>query len=790
MMWRNGRLNRHILFLLLFLLPAGVLSADIRNLKCTITTPTDFNKTYNNNQEITLSATWQGDTSPYAATFKANGAAIGTSNTDGTTTTFTVSAASLKEGNNTFSVSVIETSVPNATSSGDETANGTIEIDRSPPNLTLTVTSGNIVSPNQGTNEVILQFTSSEGLGEQPQFTVSPGGIPVPTPVGTPNPPFSSGQYKITVPNGTSGGTYVVTVTGRDNTEPASGRNSGTAQASFIVDAAADGAPTISSVSPPSPCRSQNIVLSGSLPVETGAQRVEVLEGTAVKGSTSVSAHADTWTITLTDVAEGTHKYTARRIDPLGNVSVTGTELTVVVDRTAPTVPMLASFPRPVNQSKVTVTGQAVTDEPHGSRPLKVLLFRDGSQIASTTVGTDGRFSTDINLEPGQNVILARAADTTWLTSTDNSGNLSDFSQGIVITLDQAKPTIVSGGLVISSGNGAGGTLLRPAEPSVPIAPPSPPVPPSLTPATPPVLQVSGAVGAASALDDGSQASGDTVSASAVITASATEEATDTFALEADSTIQEEPEEVIEAASIAGIAPPIGKEVPGPLAVRLPLDSLADRSPGSVQAWVVCRQLGAMGAGGFFPLNRTDAALEAVIPMPGALAYQIVLKDAAGNVTVLPSEGEFLRQNRRCETLLISEQGTMWNTVAPWVDEWPVAPLGMPSLTRLLAYRRLQVPPALAENVRNLLAAAGKSDVVEIVSPDTPAVSMTGYMLDLRLLREGCLPVERLDLLRQEVVNLVVPAFLLPAPESLPDQPEYKSLREAIQFRHLHEKPR
>ncbi len=789
MIWRNGRMIRRGLVIVLFLMLAGALSADIRNLKCTVTTPTDLNKTYNNNQEITLSATWQGDTSPYAATFKANGAAIGTSNTDGTTTTLSLSAAGVKEGDNTFSVSVIETSVPNATSSGDETANGTIKVDRTPPTLTLTVTSGNIVSPNQGTNEVILQFTSSEGLGEQPQFTVSPGAIPAPTPVGTPSPPFSSGQYKITVPNGTSGGTYVVSVTGRDNTEPASGRNSSTAQTSFVVDAAADGAPTISSVSPPSPCRSQNVVLTGSLPVETGAQRVEVLEGGAVKGTTSVSANADTWTITLTDVTEGTHKYSARRIDPLGNVSGTGTELAVVVDRTSPTVPTLASFTRPVNKSKVTVTGQAVTDAPHESRPLKVLLFRDGSQIASTTAGTDGRFSVDIDLEPGQNVILARAADTTWLTSTDSSGNLSDFSKGTVITLDQSGPTIVAGGIVISSGNGGGGTFLRPVEPSVPISPPVPPSAPPMTAAAPPVLQVPGAVGVASVAADAPSSPGDPATSAAVLNASATEDADGPFDLEADTTLAEEPEEVIETASVGGLAPPIGKDVPGPLAVRLPLAALADRSPGSVQGWVVCRQLGAMGAGGFFPLERAEDALEAVIPIPGVLAYRIMLKDAAGNVTVLPSEGEFLRQNRRCETLLVSDQGTMWNT-APWVDEWPVDPLGMPPLSRILAYRRLQVPPSQAEEMRNLLAAAGKNDVVEIVSLGAPAVSMNGYMLDLRLLREGRLPFERLDLLRREIVNLVVPTYLLPAPESLPDQPEFKSLREAIQFRHLHEKPR
>ncbi|HNV71361.1 MAG TPA: hypothetical protein PKO06_16785, partial [Candidatus Ozemobacteraceae bacterium] len=342
MRYRSGRFSL-LLWCLMAIVPAVSVWADISNLACTVTTPTDFSKNYNNNQEISLSATWQGDTSPYAATFKANGASIGTSNTDGTTTTFSLSAASLREGDNTFSVSVIETSVPGATSSGDENANGTVTIDRTPPTLTLTVTSGNIVSPNTGTNEVMLQFTSSEGLGEQPQFTISPGAIGAPTPVGTPSPPFNSGQYRITVPNGTSGGTYVVTVTGRDNTEPASGRNVGTAQTSFVVDAAADGVPTINSANPPSPCRSQNVVLSGSLPVETGAQRVEVLEGSAVKATTSVAANTDSWTVTLTDVPEGSHKYSARRIDPLGNVSGTGAELTVIVDRTAPTVPSLAS---------------------------------------------------------------------------------------------------------------------------------------------------------------------------------------------------------------------------------------------------------------------------------------------------------------------------------------------------------------------------------------------------------------------------------------------------------------
>ncbi|HNV72699.1 MAG TPA: hypothetical protein PKO06_23520, partial [Candidatus Ozemobacteraceae bacterium] len=164
--------------------------------------------------------------------------------------------------------------------------------------------------------------------------------------------------------------------------------------------------------------------------------------------------------------------------------------------------------------------------------------------------------------------------------------------------------------------------------------------------------------------------------------------------------------------------------------------------------------------------------------------------DVAGNLSVYPIDGEFLRQNRRCETLRLSEFGTTWGPRVPWVDEWPVEPLGLPPLERLLAYRRIQVPATLVEDIVGRLREAGMEDTVQVVGMETPAVQMGSYLQDLRLMREGHLPMQRVDLLRQDIVNLVVPTYLLPVPESLPDQPEFRELREAIQFRLLHEKPR
>lgn len=426
--------------------------AGVTGVTCSVTSPDDLGKTYNAGQRVTLHAAWTGDTPPFGATFKTGGSAIGTVNTSEAQADFTLSAAALGEGDNNFTVSIIETAVPNSTGSPDAPANGAVKIDRTAPVMTVSVVSGAVVSPQTGYNEVVVQVTSGESLGEAPKLTISPGtwGAPVPeTPEAA---PYTSGRYKITVPTGMTPGVYTVRVSGKDATEPATSRNEGTAQTAFTVDAAADGIVAIHQSMPISPSRSESLTLQGSAPAESQLQKIEVLDGSTVVGTAQLAAGADTWSVALAPVAEGTHQYTARRVDPLGNVSAPGSPFTVIVDRTVPGRPAIDPPKTPVNTTHVRITGRGATDSPHGSGPVKITLRRESTIIGSGIANADGTFSIDnVKLEPGSNLILAQAADTTWDSSGASVGNTSEFSAAVTIVLDQTAPVVVSGGVVVSS---------------------------------------------------------------------------------------------------------------------------------------------------------------------------------------------------------------------------------------------------------------------------------------------------------------------------------------------------
>ncbi|MFZ2955862.1 MAG: hypothetical protein WA705_03065 [Candidatus Ozemobacteraceae bacterium] len=435
----------------LLIVPPRLVAA-VHNPTCVITSPTDLTKSVNSGQIITLSATWLGDTPPFAAVFKTGTAALGTINTLQPSAAFSMSAASLGGGAKNFSVNILETAVPNGEPSGDTPAPGTVTIDQTPPSVALSVVSGSVVSPATGFNEVIVQFTSSEALGEAPKFTVSPGTWPAPSPVSPESEPFSSNQYKITVPAGTAAGMYTVRAIARDNTEPAATRNEGANQTAFSVDTSADGTPTILSCKPPSPSRIDSVLLSGSVTQETAAQKVEILDGTSIVSTIIIAPAAETWTASINSLTEGAHKFSARRIDPLGNTSPAGAEFPVSIDLTPPARPILDSIQSPVNTSKMRISGTGVVDPPHFSIPLRMELTRGGTLIASAVANADGSFAfLDVPLVSGNNMLIAQAFDAAHDGTTADRGNASNFSDPVFVKVDQSPPVIISGGGIIIS---------------------------------------------------------------------------------------------------------------------------------------------------------------------------------------------------------------------------------------------------------------------------------------------------------------------------------------------------
>jgi len=703
---------------------------------CTITAPDDLGKGYNAGQKITLHAAWTGDTPPFGATFKTGGSGIGTVNTSETQADFTLSAAALGEGDNNFTVSVIETAVPNSPGSPDAPANRPVRIDRTAPVLTLSVVSGAVVSPQAGHNEVVVQLSSGEALGETPKFSILPGAWGSPVPETPETAPYTSGRYKITVPAGTTPGVYTIRVSGKDATEPAATRNEGSAQTAFTVDAAADGIVEINTSVPVSPSRSESLTLQGTLPVESQPQKIEVLDGSTVVGTAQLAAGADTWSVALAPVAEGTHQYTARRVDPLGNVSAPGAPFTVVVDRTAPGRPVIDSPKTPVNTTHVRITGRGATDAPHDSGPVKITLRRESTLIGSGTANADGTFTIDnVKLEPGSNLILAQAADTTWDSSGSSAGNSSEFSAAVTIVLDQTAPVVVPGGVVVSS----------PALAVAPVVSPGIDLMQSNVQDTPPELAAGG----------------------------------------------------VAADSRQGGVPPSRfiPPLPGDGAdhrLLLPLAAISDRSPDRVSVWLSYRRFDESPTTSHLcALTLGGRGFETSLPAPGSgLFYRFQLVDPAGNVSWLPATGEFCHRPVRSELLRCVEQARAWE-MSTEADEWPVSALGLPPRERLAAYRAVEAPATLQSAIAALIDALPEATKPRLMLPAAGAsvVGDTSWKADLEAVKCGNaddLPAARAELLIRDILDGNISDDMLPSPEDVAGSGAAKRIAEAIRFRRLH----
>jgi len=761
-----NRINLSIktaLVLIFLFFNAAIAQADIKDVTCVFVTPPPADlatKKYNNGQAITLSATWTSDSKPFAATFKANSITIGTENTSNNEAKYNHSASGLPEGSNNFSVSITETSVVGGQSSPDTSAQGALTVDRTAPSITVAVVVGAVVGPN---GDVEFTVTSNEALGVAPEFSIFPGTWANPTAVYADS-PYLNTRYKITVPADTAAGAYTIKATCRDNTEPADARNTSTGQAGFVVDSQADGSPTIVSCSPKSPFRTESVLLSGTVPKETAAQKIEILEGTTVLGNTSVPANTDTWTYNISPVTEGPHVYTARRTDPLGNVSASSADFSVVADRTPPANPVLNKFSRPVNTKKVRVTGNGILDPSYGSNPLKVAIYVNGKAVASITVNLDGSFAfEEVELEKeGVNIITAQSSDTTF-DGTGNSGNTGGFSEAITITLDQTAPVIVSGGIVIANGVGGGSTAL------VSVAPP---LLMKAESKSPPLNNTS-------------------VHSPAVISNPPI------FTNETSLVTKDNSKRLLELnekrngseKTFNGFEPPMGSSISGRTPLLIPFSVIKDRNAKGITGRLVFRRASEPSSREYScALQIMPKGLEAFIPFdPSTIIYKFVIYDGAGNKNYFPPSGEFIRPNRRYSALRMPLTPAK-TAVLREADEWPIDTLGFPPVERLLSYRSIFVHPKYLEKIREMLASAENPEAVELHPLKPNPELITGFKNDLSLLSEGKLPFERIDLLIQEIVNCDVPLSVLPDPKDISDKPYLRQLKDAIQFRLLHEK--
>ena len=176
---------------------------------------------------------------------------------------------------------------------------------------------------------------------------------------------------------------------------------------------------------------------SGATPGDT----IEILDAAKVIGSATVDVFGN-WTFTPSkQLAKGSHSFSARPIDPSGNVGTETAVVTIVIDIEAPVAPLLTAINDDVGVAPDIgdIKADATTDD---ARPTivgtaeansLVIVMDDGLAIGSVQVNAEG----DWRLEPEQPLLQGKHLITA--TATDAAGNTSAATTtGRTFTVDLA----------------------------------------------------------------------------------------------------------------------------------------------------------------------------------------------------------------------------------------------------------------------------------------------------------------------------------------------------------------
>ena len=154
------------------------------------------------------------------------------------------------------------------------------------------------------------------------------------------------------------------------------------------------------------------------------------------------------WSVTITvppNTADGTYtgKITASVVgSPSPNISAGGgTNVTVIIDHTPPAAPSTPDL-SPGDDTGVSNTDNITNKTTNltfggngGEANSPVKLFDGSTLLGTTTANGGGNWSTAVNLiTEGDHSISAKAMDA--------SGNISDLSGALLVTVDTTRPTV------------------------------------------------------------------------------------------------------------------------------------------------------------------------------------------------------------------------------------------------------------------------------------------------------------------------------------------------------------
>ena len=277
--------------------------------------------------------------------------------------------------------------------------------------------------------QVLVPAEGSTITDTTPEYsgTVEPGSTVTITvdgvPVGTATVNGNTWTFQPTVP--LADGPHTVTATATD----AAG-NSASDSNTFNVDTMGPVAPVVSTPANGSTTNDNTPTYSGT--AEPGSRVTVIVDGSPV-GTTTTDPDGN-WTFTpTTALPDGQHTVNATATDVLNNPSPVSNTNTFTVDTTPPAAPVVETPANGSTTDDATPTYSG-TAEP-GSR---VAVIVDGTQVGTTTTGTDGRwtFTPTAPLPVGPHTVTA--------TATDPAGNTSPNADTNTFTVT-AGPPVVTG---------------------------------------------------------------------------------------------------------------------------------------------------------------------------------------------------------------------------------------------------------------------------------------------------------------------------------------------------------
>ena len=181
-------------------------------------------------------------------------------------------------------------------------------------------------------------------------------------------------------------------------------------------------APTVSiTTRTPQTVTTESFMLIGTADADSTVQLLRA--GTVILGATA-TATGGTWTIIVT-LTEGVNTFRATATDDNDNTGTSGAVI-ITLDSAAPAV-AISTLAQAVNTALFTLTGTADA----GS---VVEVLQNGSSVGTETA-TGGTWTIIVTLDDGANTFTA--------TATDSTGNTSDATEAVIITLDGTPETLM-----------------------------------------------------------------------------------------------------------------------------------------------------------------------------------------------------------------------------------------------------------------------------------------------------------------------------------------------------------